>query len=214
MHRRPRIAPALIALTALVALFAATSATGRSTAKPANTLEPTIVPTKQAIVVGTNLTGNKGNWSGTEPITYHYQWLRCNEDGQKCAKIQNARGTTYTIVQKDAGHTLRFGVEAQNSDGKAQAVSNASAEIPGSAKAPAATAIPTISGSAVVGEKLTATTGSWAGTQPITFTINWQVCNADHSGCHGNGSKGAVYTVANADVGKRLRVRVDAKNSA
>jgi hypothetical protein len=214
MDRRPRIAPALIALAALVALFAATSATGRSTAKPANTLEPTIVPTKQAIIVGTTLTGNKGNWSGTEPITYHYQWVRCNEDGQKCAKIQNARGTTYTIVQKDAGHTLRFGVEAQNSDGKAQAVSNASAEIPGSAKAPAQTAIPTISGSAVVGEKLTATTGSWAGTQPITYTINWQVCNQQSASCAPNGSKGAVYTVANSDVGKRLRVRVAAKNSA
>ena len=50
--RKPRIASALIALAALVALFAAASATGRSTAKPANTLEPTIVPTKQAIVVG------------------------------------------------------------------------------------------------------------------------------------------------------------------
>jgi hypothetical protein len=211
--RKPRIASALIALAAFVALFAATSATGRSTAKPANTLEPTIVPTKQAIVVGTTLTGNKGNWSGTEPITYHYQWLRCDEDGQHCAKIQNARGTTYTIVQKDAGHTLRFGVEAQNSDGRAQAASNASAEIPGSSKAPAQTAIPTISGSAVVGEKLTATTGSWAGTQPITFTIAWQVCNADQTNCKPNGSKGAVYSVASADVGKRLRVKVTAKNS-
>jgi hypothetical protein len=211
--RKPRIASALIAIATLVALLAATSATGRSETAPSNQQEP-FISAQTLIKVGSVLNGHDGKWNGTEPITYQRQWLRCNDEAQNCKKITNATGPSYTVVKADVGHTLRFGVRAKNSDGSAEAVSNGTPEIPGNAQAPIETAVPTIAGSAVVGEKLTATTGTWQGSQPITFTINWQVCNADQTGCHANGSKGAVYTVANADVGKRLRVKVDAKNSA
>src|SRR5215831_4664847 len=80
MHRRPRIAPALIALAALVALLAATSATGRSETAPSNQKEPSITYVSP-IKVNTILNANKGDWNGTEPIKYAYQWLRCNTDG-------------------------------------------------------------------------------------------------------------------------------------
>ncbi len=213
MHCTPRIAPALIGLAALVALFAATSATGRSETAPTNSAEPTITYV-HPIKIGTILTGNKGTWDGTAPLNYAYQWLRCDDDGLNCKKLTNATGTTYTVVSADASHTIRLDVTASNSDGKATARANATSEIPGNPKAPVETAPPTVSGSAVVAEQLTATRGTWQGTQPISYTIHWQACNAEVTSCAGNGATGTTYTVAKSDVGKRLRVKVVAKNSA
>jgi len=212
-QRTPRIAVFLGAVAVLAALVVAASAIGRSQTKPSNQQEP-FISSKVAVVVGATLTGNKGNWNGTEPITYTYQWLRCNADALNCKKITNANATSYTIVKDDAGHTLRFQVTAKNSDGTATAESNASGEVPGKANAPAVTASPTVSGNAVVGQQLTATTGAWNGTQPISFTFNWQTCNEAITSCGGTGKKGNTYTVAASDVGKRIRVKVTAKNSA
>jgi hypothetical protein len=213
MHRIPRIAPALVGLAALVALFAATSATGRSETAPTNSAEPTITYV-YPIKINTILTGNKGTWNGTAPLDYAYQWLRCDDNGLNCKKITNATGTTYTVVSADGTHTLRLDVTASNSDGKATARANATSQVPGNAKAPVESAPPTVSGNAVVAEQLTATRGAWQGTQPINYTIHWQACNADITSCTGNGATGTTYTVAKSDVGKRLRVKIVATNSA
>src|SRR5881392_665194 len=134
-HRTPRVGVFLVGVAALVALVVAGSATGRDQTKPSNQQEP-FIASKVAVVVGATLTGDRGNWNGTEPITYSYQWLRCNDDAVNCKKITNATATTYTIVKDDAGHTLRFQVTAKNSDGTATAESNATGEVPGKANAP------------------------------------------------------------------------------
>ncbi|RLE21320.1 MAG: hypothetical protein DRJ50_09370, partial [Actinobacteria bacterium] len=42
--------------------------------------------------VGKSLTGNAGSWSGTEPISYAYQWLRCDAGGSSCADVSGATG--------------------------------------------------------------------------------------------------------------------------
>jgi hypothetical protein len=213
MHRMPRILPVLIGLAALTASFVAASASGRSQTAPTNSLEPTITYV-HPIKVNTILTGNKGSWNGTAPLAYAYQWLRCDTDGLNCKKITNATGTTYTVVSADTSRTIRLDVTASNSDGKATARANATSEVPGSPKAPVASGPPTVSGSAVVGEQLSATRGTWQGSQPITYTIHWQACNAEVTSCADNGATGTTYTVAKSDVGKRLRVKVVAKNSA
>ena len=213
MQRTARIAPALVGLAALAALFAVTSASGRSQAKPTQQQEP-FIAAPYLVQVGTSLSGNKGKWNGTEPITYSYQWMRCNADALNCKAVTNATGTSYTVVKADVDNTIRFQVKAKNADGSATGLSNATSQIPGNAQQPQESAPPIVSGNAVVGEKLTATHGTWKGTQPITYTINWQACNEPVTQCAGNGSKGDTYTVAKSDVGKRLRVRVVAKNSA
>jgi hypothetical protein len=210
MVRIPRLPAALVAVAALVALVEA-DATGRSRAAPTNTLEP-FIATKIAPVVGATLTGNPGNWQGTAPIKYAYQWLRCAEDGHECKSIGGATQQTYTIGKADVEHTLRFRVTAKNSDGKATADSNASSVVPGKEGAPTAASPPTISGQAVVGEHLTATTGSWDGNKPITFSFTWQTCNLSLSSCANQGG-GSTYAVAKSDVGKLVRVRVKASNS-
>ena len=215
MDRRRRIAPAgLIILVALAALLVVSSATGRSQSAPQNTQEP-FISSPFLVTVGTAMAGHSGTWKGTQPISYQYQWKRCNNDGQACNNIAGATTTDYTVKSADAGHTLRFAVTAKNSDGKTSALSNATGQVPGSTNAPLQTSAPTISGQATVGSTLTATTGSWKGTQPIDFSIKWQRCDEEGASCVIiSGAVGTTYTVKSADTGKRIRIKVVAKNSA
>ena len=164
------------------------------------------------IKVGTVLTGNKGAWQKADRFTF--QWLRCNDNGESCKKIGSATGTTYTVVNADQGHTIRLDVTASNADGSTTVRANATSEVPTKPGAPVEVSPPTISGQAVVGETLTATTGKWKGNQPISYTFKWQSCTPNLSSCPANGASGNTYTVKGADTGKRLRVKVIAKNSA
>jgi hypothetical protein len=202
----------LVLLGVAVALVVTSGATGRSEAAPSNTKEPTISYV-YPIKVGTDLTGNRGSWSGTQPITYKYQWLRCNDNGESCSKITNATGTSYTVVNADENHTIRLDVTASNSQGKDTQRANATAVVPAKQGAPTEQTPPKVSGQAVVGQTLTATSGAWAGNQPISYTFKWQSCNVDVTSCPSTGKSGTSYTVRSADVGKRIRVKVVAKNS-
>jgi hypothetical protein len=157
--------------------------------------------------------GNKGNWSGKEPITYTYQWLRCNADAENCKAIGGATQTSYTVAQADVGYTLRFRVTAKNPDGKTQASSNATQQIQGKAGAPQATSPPVITGTPTVGQQLNATTGNWNGTKPITFVITWERCNSAVTECTDVGHSGPSYRLVNGDAGNRMRVQVNASNS-
>jgi hypothetical protein len=211
MQRIPRFGVVLAGAAVLAALLLASSATGRSSAKPSNQQEPYIT-SRIAVVVGATLTANRGNWNDVD--SYAYQWLRCNDNAINCKSITNANSTSYTIVNADRGHTLRFQVTAKNSEGSTTAESNATGTVPEKTNAPAEITPPTVSGSAVVGQRLTTDNGTWQGTQPISYSYAWQTCNAAVTSCSGTGKTDQTYTVAASDVGKRLRVRVTAKNSA
>src|SRR5206468_1604708 len=71
---------------------------------PVNTSPPTITGTPQD---GQTLSASTGSWSGTQPITYGYQWQRCDSGGANCAPITGATGPTYTATSADVGRTLR-----------------------------------------------------------------------------------------------------------
>lgn len=74
--------------------------------------------------------------------------------------------------------------------------------------------LPTISGSALVGQTLVATHGTWSGA-PTTFHYAWSRCDATGAACLAiSGATGRIYTVTAADVGHTLRVTVTARNSS
>jgi hypothetical protein len=62
---------------------------------PVNSSPPSISGTAQ---VGQVLTADPGSWTGTQPISYGYQWRRCDSAGANCEDIDRATPQTYTIL--------------------------------------------------------------------------------------------------------------------
>ncbi len=80
---------------------------------------------------------------------------------------------------------------------------------------PKNTALPSISGLLLNGQLLSVTSGSWTGTQPITYTYQWQLCNALGGSCANiSGATGSSLQLAYGDVGGLLDVVVKATNVA
>ena len=173
---------------------------------PANTAKPTISGTAQE---GSQLTAGQGTWSGTSPLTYAYQWQRCSSS---CSNISGATAGTYSPVAADVGDTLDVKVTASNTAGSASATSKKTATIAGSPVAPSNMAKPTVSGTAQQGSQLTASTGTWSGTTPMTYAYQWQNCSSSCSNI--SGATSSSYTPTASDMGDTLDVKVMASNGA
>jgi concanavalin A-like lectin/glucanase superfamily protein/predicted actin-binding protein len=184
---------------------------------PVNASPPTISGTAQE---GQTLTASNGTWTGAQPITYTYQWQRCDASGANCAAPPapiNSTSSTYAATSDDVGHTLRVAVTATNSAGAATATSAATPVVQPASSPPASTSPPTISGTATVGQNLTASPGQWSGTQPMTFAYQWRRCDSSGANCSDiAGATTATYVPGvgpPTDVGSTLRVVVTATNS-
>jgi WD40-like Beta Propeller Repeat/RTX calcium-binding nonapeptide repeat (4 copies) len=175
----------------------------------ANTALPTISGTATQ---GSTLTATQGTWTSPSSITYAYEWQRCNSSGASCVAIAGATGTTYVLTSTDVGSTIRVAVTATSADGSATVQSTQTAVVTASG-APVNTALPTISGSASVGSVLTSLNGTWTGTG-ITYTRQWQRCDANGNNCVAIGATGTTYTLTSTDLGSALRVVVTATSSA
>ena len=194
----------------LVADTVSVQSSDTTASPPVNTVLPTISGTAQ---VGQTLTASAGTWTGTQPITYAYQWRRCNTSGASCADIA-ATGSSYAATSADVGSTLRVVVTATNSAGTATATSDPTAVVQSASSPPVNTVLPTISGTAQDGQMLTGSPGSWTGTQPITYAYQWRRCNTSGASCADISATGSSYVATSTDVGSTLRVVVTATNSA
>jgi hypothetical protein len=72
---------------------------------------------------GELLTADPGSWSGTQPMTFAFQWRRCDTNGASCANIIGATSKAYTVTSADVGNALRVRVRASNSVRSATATS-------------------------------------------------------------------------------------------
>lgn len=215
-RRTTHITAAALVTAAIMALLLPLGGTAQPQAAPANSSPPTISGTPaqgQTLVAGT------GSWTGTAPISFTFQWWRCDTAGANCTSIAGATNTTYVLQSADVGARLRVLVTASNADGTASALSDATAVVTAGG-VPKFTGEPRISGSPVVGERLSATNGSWTGDQPMTFAYQWVRCGADGGKPDGSNctnissATGTTYALTQAEVGSRIRVRVTATNSS
>lgn len=205
----PRFA---VLLAAVVAAGTVLVSAASAAVAPANTALPSVGGT---LVVGSTLTAAPGTWSGDAPIEFTYQWQRCDSPATTCADISGAGSATYVLAPLDSGGTVRVAVTGSNAAGSQIAYSATTATIANAVGAPLGTAVPAISGTLVAGSTLTATTGTWAGTLPMTFTFQWLRCDAAGATCQTiAGAAGLSYVLALDDIGHTLRFKVGATNAA
>lgn len=105
---------------------------------PSNTSLPTI---SGASTDGAQLSEGGDTWTGTDPISYGYQWRRCDNLGANCASIAGATAKTYLLTASDVGTAIRVAVTASNVAGSSTVTSAATTV---AAAAPAAFSGPAI----------------------------------------------------------------------
>ena len=174
------------------------------TLPPVNTGAPTISGTAQQ---GQTLTTTNGSWLDS-PMSYSYQWQDCTSSS--CSNIAGASSASYTLQAADVGNTIDVVVTASNSAGSASSTSNQTQSVQPQ-PSPANTSLPTISGTAQLGQTLSASNGSW-NNSPSSYAYQWQDCTS--SLCSNiSGGTGSTYTLQSSDVGDAIDVVVTATNA-
>lgn len=165
---------------------------------PINTVLPSISGTVQ---VGQTLTASSGTWTNI-PTNFAYQW---NRGG---VAIVGATSSTYAPVAVDVGTLISVTIIASNSAGSSTPATSL-ATIAVIDIIPTNSIVPTISGTAQVGQTLSATTGTWTH-NPTSYSYQWKSAGVNATG---PGATSISYTAVVADIGNALTVYVTATNS-
>jgi RHS repeat-associated protein len=103
--------------------------------------------------------------------------------GVGCTDIAGATGpfdptqtASYTVTSADTGAKLRLKVLALNGDSNGVPTEADSDAVTVTTAGPVSAGAPSISGSTAQGATLTASSGDWAGTQPISYAYQWNTC--------------------------------------
>ena len=178
----------------------------RPPANSAATGAPTITGTAQ---VGQTLTADTSGISdsdGLSNVTYAYQWLAGESD------ISGAAGSSYTLTASEKSKTIEVRVTFTDDAGNDEALTSAATATVAARPNSPATGAPTISGTAQVGEMLTADTSGITdedGLDNATFRFQWLADGTEISG-----ATGPDYTLAQADEGKAVKVKVSFTDDA
>ena len=160
---------------------------------------PTITGT---VRVGETLTANTTDISDSDGLnnaTFTYQWLADDAD------ITDATGSTYALVAADEGKTVKVRITFTDDAGNGESLTSAPTATVTASNTPA-TGEPTITGTAQVGETLTANTTSIADSDGLinaTFTYQWLADDTDITD-----ATGSTYTLAAADEGETVKIRL------
>ena len=137
---------------------------------------------------------------GLGNVTFSYQWIVDSTD------IVDATGLTYTLSAADEGKAVTVQVSFTDDAGNDETLSSAATEAVAARPNSLATGAPSISGTAQVGEALTADTSGIAdadGLENVSFTYQWLANDAAIAG-----ATGWTYILANTDEGNTIKVRV------
>jgi PKD domain len=118
-------------------------------------------------------------------------------------------------TQNSASGSLK-GLPSSWSSGASWANSPASFYASGEAvappPAPTNTVLPSVGGSAVEGQTLSASNGTWTGS-PTSYAYQWEDCNSSGASCANvSGATGSSYRLLAGDIGHTVRVVVTASN--
>ena len=163
------------------------------------------------VQVGETLSVDTSGISDADGIansTPTYQWIA--NDGTDDTDIQDATGSTYILSAADEGKTVKVRVSFTDDEGnqetRTSALTVAVAPIPNSP----ATGEPTISGTAQVGQMLTASTSDISDSNGLAnaiFTYQW-IANDGTEDTDIPDATGSTHTIGTDDEGKAFKVRV------
>ena len=173
--------------------------------------QPTISGTAQ---VGETLSaGTSGivDTDGLNNVSFSYQWIR--NDGNSDTDITSETESTYILVADDEGKTIKVRVTFTDDAGDGESLtSTATATVTARPNTPA-TGAPIISGTAQVGETLTADTSGIVdtdGLDSVSFSYQW----LSSSDTDIAGATDATHILAASDEGKTIKVRVSFTDDA
>jgi hypothetical protein len=121
--------------------------------------------------------------SDTQPITVAPGfWLRCWQGSvMDCDIPPDSDGPTYVPTGDDVGFVLRYVAVATNAGGESGVLSDESEIVvwgpPVNVDPPRV--LPDDTATVAVGAAVTADPGTWTGSEPLTFTYQWQACGTD-----------------------------------
>lgn len=162
-------------------------------------LRSTAAPTaKGTAVVGGTVTATTGSWSPVASF-YTYQW---QADG---VAIAGATAASYILPSALLGKQLSVVVTARRAGHPAVKATSAAVLVKGAA--PKATSVPSVTGTAKVGNVLTASRGTWT-PAPTSYTCQWYA-----DGKVITGATRATFTLTSTQRGKRIAVRVTASRT-
>ena len=175
---------------------------------------PTITGTPQVEHTLTAGISDIADEDGLTNVSYRYQWIRNDETTD--TDIQGATSSTYTLSDADEGKTIKVRASFTDDAGHAEtATSGVTNAVVARSNSPA-TGLPTISGTAQVGEVLTADTSGTAdadGLTSVSYSYQW-VSNDGNTDTDIAGQTDSTYTLVAADVGKTIKVRVSFTDDA
>ena len=178
----------------------------QQTANSPATGQPTISGTAQ---VGATLTADTSGISDADGLTnasYSYQWLSDDMD------IAGATATTYTLTDADEGAAIKVQVPFTDDAGNDESLTSAATGTVETRPNSPATGQPAISGAAQVGETLTADTSGIVdqdGLTNVAYSYQWLADDADIAG-----ATATAYTLADADEGMAIKLRVSFTDDA
>jgi hypothetical protein len=93
------------------------------TVAPVNTIAPALSSTA---ALKSWVSTSNGLWTSSSPMTFTYQWLRCDAAGRNCTAIAGAVYSRYRPDATSKGDRLRAQVTAQNASASSSALTPAS----------------------------------------------------------------------------------------
>ena len=187
--------------------------TGEAEQTPANspaTGMPTISGTAQVGETLTADTSGIADADGLTNATFSYQWI--HSDGGADTHISGATGSSYTLADGDVDKTVKVGVSFEDDAGHRKTLTSAATAVVAARPNSPATGAPTISGTAQVGETLTASTSGIAdadGRTGAVFAYQWLADGAVIAGANSS-----TFTLISDDEGKAVKVRVNFTDDA
>ena len=197
------------------------AATGTVAARPnrAATGAPTISGTP---TVGQTLTADTSGIAdadGLDDVSYSYQWIA--NDGTSDTEIEGATGSTFFVLAAYEDQTIKLRVSFTDDAGNAESLTSAATDaVTLSAQAQQsdnqATGAPTISGTAQVGQTLTASTSGISdgdGLDDVSYSYQW-IRNDGTNDSDISGATSSTYALVDADEGKTIKVKVSFTDDA